>query len=123
MAKHYDKIVPVRLSQEEYKHLFYAAEQSSSKFSSGKINLSSYLRNLLMAKSGFAFAEIEKQNAALIYEINKIGVNLNQMAKKINSGLGTAKDLERLKNFEEELKKTINHYISVARNVCKNEVE
>ncbi len=62
-----------------------AKKHSESCFKNGKVNLSGYLRNLLLIQSNQR-PTYEKDLKELAYQIRKIGVNINQVTAKINRG-------------------------------------
>lgn len=41
----------------------------------------------------------------IFYELNKIGNNINQIARKLNSNIATNNDIKNLENIEQELKR------------------
>lgn len=68
-----------------------------------------FCRDKLLTKPGSATsnAEIKAQHASLIYQLNKIGSNLNQIAKKINTLKKDYPELiDELKDELLELKRT-----------------
>lgn len=68
-----------------------------------------FCRDKLLTKPGSATsnAEIKAQHASLIYQLNKIGSNLNQIAKKINTLRKDYPELiDELKDELLELKRT-----------------
>ena len=67
-----------------------------------EINLSHYIREkALHPKDITGEILITRELKNIGYEIKKIGINVNQVARKINAGFGTALDIEKL---EDELK-------------------
>lgn len=84
MSREYN--IRVRLTKREYDLLMSEAEKNGyAKFKNGELNLSSFIRSKL-------FSEMEEQKNVgrelreLSYQIRKIGVNINQAVKRINSG-------------------------------------
>lgn len=73
------------------------------KLESGKSNLtmSEYINRCLKNKSIIVI----ENGKEIYYELNKIGNNLNQIAKKLNSNLATREDLNNLENISKELSK------------------
>lgn len=89
----------IRLTEKELEHLKKCSENSSCRFKNGRDNFSDYLRSLLFAASGYRDDAYIKQLRELQYEIRKIGTNVNQITKKINSGyIGSSDDLIELKD-------------------------
>lgn len=103
----------LRLTPEEMEHLRKCAEDNGEpSFRSGaRINYSGYYRKHLLAETNYKNEELKRIQKRLVYEIRKIGVNINQVTKKINAGYGTHADLRDLKDelgeVEKLLKKTM----------------
>ena len=53
----------------------------------------------LLEASGYQNSLLERQMRDVRYELRKIGTNINQIAKKINSGFGTLGDLRELERY------------------------
>lgn len=88
----------IRLTEKELEYLKKCSESSSCRFKNGRDNFSDYLRSLLFAASGYRDEAYIKQLRNLQYEIRKIGTNINQITRKINSGyIGSSDDLTELK--------------------------
>ncbi len=64
------------------------------------MTMSEYINACLNNKS---IIVIEK-GKEIYYELNKIGNNVNQIAKKVNSNIATNNDLQNLENISLELK-------------------
>lgn len=64
------------------------------------MTMSEYINKCLKNKSIIVIEEGKE----IYYELSKIGNNVNQIAKKLNSNIATAYDLENLKNISKELK-------------------
>lgn len=78
-------------------------------------DLSKFIRNVLLDLTGYRSILISNQIRQLRQDIRKIGVNINQVTKKINGGYGTAADiaellseLERVENLFDEYKKKVD---------------
>ena len=71
------------------------------KLESKKSNLtmSKYINNCLKNKSIIVI----ENGKEIYYELNKIGNNINQIAKKLNSNIATSSDLKTLDNISKEL--------------------
>lgn len=63
-----------------------AAEKKETTFSDGSVNFSGYLRKKVLEESGWKADTTARELRELNYQIRKIGVNINQVAAKINSG-------------------------------------
>ena len=92
--------VQVRLTAAELEHLKKCSREQGGRFvRSGRVNFSDYLRLLLLSGSGYRDEALVRQLRGLKYELRKIGTNVNQVAKKVNSGFGTPQDIERLSGY------------------------
>lgn len=107
------KYIRFRVTESEYRFLYAGAVSSEKKFNNGGTNLSAYIRSLVLARTGYRYEEILLQNRQLIYEINKIGVNINQTTKRINAGLGNQADIEKIERMMAEVREALARYISV----------
>ena len=83
-----------RVTPEERAYL----EQRARDAKTGK-NFSGYLRNTMLANSGYRNPQLEKLLKDVQYELRKIGTNVNQIAKKINGGLGEPEDIRELERY------------------------
>ena len=63
-----------------------------------KMSMGEYLRMIIVDTPEVTYSEFEHLQNDLIYEIRKIGVNINQIAKKYNEGGYTAPRQEILSN-------------------------
>lgn len=94
-----------RLSHDEYKYLETVAKENKYK------NISSFARENLLEKSGHSSAELKRQLNRLEWEINKIGTNINQVTKKINSDFNVrASDIQDLLSSQERIITLIEEY-------------
>ena len=75
-----DKSVTVRVTEEEYK--LYKLLQAESGLSSNEYGLRCLLNKKIIVLDGFK---------DLAEQIKKVGVNVNQIAKGVNSGVGVSK--------------------------------
>ncbi|MCQ2979664.1 MAG: MobC family plasmid mobilization relaxosome protein [Clostridia bacterium] len=67
----------------------------------GYTNISSYARRMMI--DGKVEVTTSKVDDTLIYEVNKIGNNINQIAKQLNSSFGVRTD--DVKEIKSEMKK------------------
>lgn len=78
-------------------------------------SMSEHLRDLILTQEARTNPFIRKELAALRHEINKIGVNINQIVKNNNSGLYREADkksleenmeaiMERMESFQEKIR-------------------
>lgn len=81
-------IVRVRLSEKEYRFLCQKAQEDPSTcYRSGGKNLSAYIRKCILNGSGYQIEEsCIREIKNLTYQVRKIGVNINQVTRRINSG-------------------------------------
>lgn len=77
--------------------------------------LSKFIRDVLLDFTGYRSILISNQVRQLRQDVRKIGVNINQVTKKINGGYGTAADiaellseLERVQNLFDEYKEKVD---------------
>lgn len=83
-----DKILMVRWNADEYDFLCRKAElDKETCYKNGKKNLAGYIRKCALRETGYMDkANQLKELKNLSYQVRKIGVNINQATKKINSG-------------------------------------
>lgn len=107
----YTEKIRIRLTKDELSHLKKSFSESKTLcFRNGRGNFSGYLRNLLLQSSNYKNISLLKQMNSLRYEIRKIGVNINQVAKKVNSGFGTKEDIAELQIKLEEVRELLRKY-------------
>lgn len=79
-------VLRIRLTEKEYQKLLkMAREDLSARNKKGELNLSVFCRNKLFSEQKNK-KEIQKELRELIFQIRKIGVNINQAVKRMNSG-------------------------------------
>ena len=59
------------------------------------MNMSDYIRRVSARPPNVTKDEFEDSVTRVIYEINKIGVNINQIARSVNAGIARAEDARR----------------------------
>ncbi len=97
-------IVGVRLTKQEHQYLTEKAmEDSETLYRNGKKNLSGYIRKCALAESGKSKISLIKEFKRTSYQIRKIGVNINQVAKKINAGYGYSDPMIAVEELKKEL--------------------
>lgn len=102
------EILLVRLTKKEKESLNQLAKENGQ-------NVSSYVRTILARPPDVTRKEFEEINLRLVYEINKIGVNINQIAKKYNEYRLTkaSRDVtDRMKEIRELLNEVIRTFHS-----------
>lgn len=65
------------------------------------MTMSEYINRCLKNKSIIVI----ENGKEIYYELSKIGNNLNQIARKLNSNIATSSDLQKLDNISEEITK------------------
>lgn len=101
--------VRIRLTPEELEHLKKCSSSfTEGRFQNGGENFSAYLREKLLKESSYKNVQLERQLGNLRYELRKIGVNVNQIARKINSGFGTPGDLTELRQHMDHIEHAIS---------------
>lgn len=105
--------ITFRVSEEENEHL---RKMAVSPDSSGKTykDMSEFVRGTLFERTGYQSSMIKYQLRDLLFETNKIGVNINQIAKKYNQNFGNTRDIQvvleqqaKLCGLVEEYKETV----------------
>jgi hypothetical protein len=116
-----DVIVRVRLTEKEYKWVCKKAGlDSDSRCKNGKKNVSGYIRKCTLKESGYKGVILQKEIENLAYQIRKIGVNINQATKKLNSGYRSEEAIAELQRGLEQLNQ---NFIEVLRKLNKLEVQ
>lgn len=99
------RYVPVRMTEEEYDRLLKLSKEKQYK------TLSEFIRDTLMEHNGIRSRALSKQLYDIEWEINKIGVNINQATKRINSGMGTRLDVKEMLANQQKLNILMQEYI------------
>lgn len=99
------RYVPVRMTEEEYTRLLKLSKEKNYK------TLSEFIRDTLMEHNGIRSRALSKQMYDLEWQINKIGTNINQATKKINSGFGSHQDIKELLANQQRLNFLMQEYI------------
>lgn len=96
----------MRWRPDEYETLCrQAAQDPDCHYRNGQGNLSAYIRKCVLSHDRKTQGErIEKELRNMVFQIRKVGVNINQATKKINSGFGTAESAAALENGLEEIR-------------------
>lgn len=102
-----DKKIIVRLTPKEYDYLTTLSNaDEGSKTYTGKNCLSKYVRKVLLSPVGSS-KDMRKELDKLNFEIKKIGININQIAKRLNAGFEFSSDeatvLKKLNEVEKQL--------------------
>lgn len=111
MKEKREVVVPIRLTKKEYKILKdQAANDERYKLKTGSINLSRYIRECVFVHSHMELG-FHKEINALIYQIRKIGVNINQATAKINAGYRGMEAADRILNSLNEIEREVGNLI------------
>lgn len=103
--------ISIRVTPGELEHLKKCSSSFSEiRFRNGRENFSAYLREKLLAESNYKNKNLERRMKELNYELRKIGTNINQIAKKMNSGFGTPDDVAELKCYLAKMDKTFDKF-------------
>ena len=100
----------IRFTQEEYNALEKSVAASKMKNSKGEDNFSAYMRECILSKTGYRNLRMELELRELRYEIRKIGVNINQIAKQLNAGYGFPDDADAIQDLLKQVEDTVLQY-------------
>jgi molybdopterin-biosynthesis enzyme MoeA-like protein len=108
-----DREIGLKLTQDEYEHISRMAENDAdTRWKSGKKNLSAYIRKCVLQSTGYRReGQIKKELDRLTYQIRKIGVNVNQATKKINSNFYDVEITERLHDEVKEVNRNLREFM------------
>ena len=114
-----DREIGLKLTQAEYEHISKIAEKDAdTRWRSGKKNMSAYIRKCVLQSSGYQKdIQINKELDSLTYQIRKVGVNINQATKKINSNFYDVETTESLHNALEQINKNFRELIEKLENI------
>ena len=93
----------LRLMPEEAKMLAAKAKENG-------MNEAEYIRFLISQKPK-DYPEVRKLLKELINEVNRIGININQIVFNNNAGIYTKKDKEQLAAYMKKLNKSVNEAV------------
>ena len=101
-----DFVVRLRVTKEEYDFLIEQAEKNEeTNCRNGGKNLSAHLRKTVLQRSGYQKDEkFQRELKELVYQIRKIGVNINQATKQLNTEYRTMEAANRLEESMELVK-------------------
>ena len=95
--KNYTKMIRVRLTEEEYETILKQAGEQN-------LNLSQYVRARITDRMQNQ-PELVKEFQKLNYEVNRLGNNLNQIARNYNMNLYHPDDIQEIKDIAVEIMK------------------
>ena len=114
--------VKIRFTKAEKAYLKRKAQESKyHRFRNGHVNFSEYLRESLLENSNYKSASLKRQMLDLQFELRKIGVNVNQIAKKINAGFGTAQDLKKVNDNLQEIQEQMERYLQEVEKLWRSQ--
>lgn len=95
-----------RVSEEEWNKVLKKAEEEN-------ISVSEYIRNTLFREpiGGVTEQEVNELIRDLTYQIRKIGININQLAKAANGRYFRGRDKELLFREQEKLSFLLEQYV------------
>lgn len=101
--------ISFRVSEEENEYL---RKMAATPDSSGRHykDMSEFIRGTLLENTGYQSSMLKLQLRDLLFEINKVGVNVNQIAKKCNADMGTNKDVQYVLEQQIKLCKLVEEY-------------
>ena len=93
-----DQFVGLKFTQKEYDYIKEkAAEDSDTCWKNGNKNISAYIRKCVLQDSEYELGRyIRKEIKNVVYQIRKIGVNINQAVKRINANVYDIETTEQL---------------------------
>ncbi len=107
MAKR-ECIVGVRFDEQELDFLKKRALQEKKYcFRNGSANLPGYIRSCILEQSGWKRETYAKEVKELTYQIRKVGVNINQVTAKINSGYRERDDVRILQENQNQIEQRL----------------
>lgn len=116
--------IRLRLSPEELDYLMRCMEkENASKPWGGRKNLSAFVREKLLTNIGYRNKRLQEQNDSLSYELRKIGVNLNQIARKMNAGFGRPQDVTDLLSYLDSIEQLLQTYIEKTESLWQPDKE
>lgn len=100
----------VRFTEKEISFLEQRALEECVTFSDGAVNLSKYIRQKVLEESGWKKETAGRDLRELNYQIRKIGVNVNQVAAKVNSGYRGADAVRQLLDSLGEVQRLVEEF-------------
>lgn len=109
--------ITFRVSEYEYEQILSMQEKWKQCSYGGKWNLSGFVRALVLSNCGFQDEEKKRLIHQMNYELRKIGVNINQIAHKLNGNIGDPRDAAYVIELMTDLNKTAEQ---LRKEVMKN---
>lgn len=103
--------IRIRVTPDELDYLKKRAKVNpDARFKNGGSNFSEYIRAKILMESSYENRQMMRQLENIRYELRKIGTNVNQIAKKVNSGFGSRNDLQDLEGYLERIEKEFQEF-------------
>lgn len=100
-----DYIIKARLTEREYQHFISKVGDSHN-----PDNMSEYIRNCIFSDELLRSMAVTRELKNLNYQIRKIGVLINQIAKGVNAGIVYRGDAELIAGKLEEVQKMLKEF-------------
>lgn len=101
----YTRYVGIKFQEKEYEIIEQKAKEKKSS------SISEFIRESVLENNGVLSKKMKKQLYDLQWEVNKIGTNINQATKRINSGMGTSLDVKEMLANQQKLNLLMQEYI------------
>lgn len=108
-----EKYIGIRLSEKEYQMVKSEAEHDlDCRSKSGTINISKFIRNRVLMPERNAI-RVERKMEDLIFQIRKIGINIHQVTRKMDSEFGELSDIQVLKEEQKKIEDLLKELIQL----------
>ena len=108
-----EKHIGIRLSEKEYQMVNREAEHDPDcRSKSGTINISKFIRNRVLMPERNAI-RVERKMEDLIFQIRKIGINIHQATRKMDSEFGELSDIQVLKEEQKKIEDLLKELIQL----------
>ena len=108
-----EKYIGIRLSEKEYQMVKSEAERDPDcRSKSGTINISKFIRNRVLMPERNAI-RVERKMEDLIFQIRKIGINIHQATRKMDSEFGELSDIQVLQEEQKKIENLLKELIQL----------
>lgn len=108
-----EKHIGIRLSEKEYQMVKREAEQDPDcRSKSGTINISKFIRNRILMSERNAI-RVERKMEDLVFQIRKIGINIHQTTRKMDSEFGELSDIQVLQEEQKKIENLLKELIQL----------
>lgn len=108
-----EKYIGIRLSEKEYQMVKSEAERDPDcRSKSGTINISKFIRNRVLMPERNEI-RVERKMEDLIFQIRKIGINIHQATRKMESEFGELSDIQVLKEEQKKIEDLLKELIQL----------